>query len=463
MTYGFEDPHEQKDMWYWMSIVVTISHTHGLHHCPVREDNSEAENRLNRRLWWCIFMRNQLIAFGMRRKARVRYKEDRIPMLSLSDFECGVMPVRITSTWADCLILQDPIQRKQLAMLCVEKCKLTVCIAEMMSSQFKTRSVSIPLGTGTKSILVPKENFSGDIYKRQLDEWANNLPPVCRYDSKSSLSGCESYIMVVHKALLRMLCLIAVGAQRYPHVLPFSPSIGSTSMALGAAKTMQDISKTKLRRTTYEILQIGKDLLNLNLIHLLPPTSVTTMLATMLMQIVDMQSSPTALLTQSLQQFLECVSIMRKLCDSYPIAGPALAFFEDTARMNDFAPLQFPSSEQFSDGLASRVLNVSAMELGKQRASKTQRESEPQWNIQHPSNCDSALTEEPQRADINDFPGSTLISRESYPPVLDPGDITEYSTLDDLNFSCGDSIFEFGIADAGDEWLTKAGDMVDFG
>jgi hypothetical protein len=131
--------------------------------------------------------------------------------------------------------------------------------------------------------------------------------------------------------------------------------------------------------------------------------------------------------------------------------------------MKDFAPLQSPSSEQFLDGLAARVLNVSAIELGKQRASKTQMESEPLRNTEHPSNYNSAPKEEPQRADINDFPSSTLISRELYPPEQNLGDITEYSTLDDLNFSYGDSIYEFGIADAGDEWLMKASDMVDFG
>jgi hypothetical protein len=155
MTYGFKELNEQKDTWYWMNIVILLSNTFGLHHCPEKRNNSAIENHLNRRLWWCVYMRNQLLAFGMRRHARVRHK-NRIPMLTLSDFECGAMPLQVVECWKDCLMLRDPVQRKQLAGLCIEKCKLTICIAEFMSAQFNTRTVLISPGTRTMLILITK-------------------------------------------------------------------------------------------------------------------------------------------------------------------------------------------------------------------------------------------------------------------------------------------------------------------
>lgn len=60
MTYALEELEERKDIWYWMSIVVTLSHACGLHHSPEMIDGSVAENLLNRRLWWCVFIQNQL-------------------------------------------------------------------------------------------------------------------------------------------------------------------------------------------------------------------------------------------------------------------------------------------------------------------------------------------------------------------------------------------------------------------
>lgn len=320
-------------MWYWMSIVVTLSHTCGLHHCPEMDDNSDSENRLNRRLWWCVYMRNQHVAFGMRRRARIRHK-DRIPMLTISDFECDTMPNEIIAIWDNCILLRDPVQRRQLAGLCIEMCKLTVCIAEIMSSQFRTRNLATSGNSSTKTILVPKDMFNINPHIQKLDGWVQNVPPVYQYNSASSISGFESPIMVVHKAILRMLYLSIVGSLQTPHVLPVSPTVGSICMALGAAKYMGESCKEIVQGISLEILHIAMDMHSLGLVDLLPSTGIIAIMTTTIIQLADIQSSPGTELTESHQQYSQSISILRELCGRFPFAEPGLTFLGTLSSSN---------------------------------------------------------------------------------------------------------------------------------
>jgi hypothetical protein len=282
-------------------------------------------------------MCNQLVAFGMRRRARVRYK-DRIPMLTVLDFECGPMSSRITEYWKDCLVLRDPIQRKQLAGLCIEKCKLTICIAELMSAHFKTRSLVLPRGEGTMPMLVPKH--AADTrnhllpHQRILDEWTHKLPPMYQYNSATSLSGYESPVMIVHKAVLKMLYLVAVCTLQCPSILPISPAPEILSFALEASKIMNGDSRLTLHQIGGEILQIAMDLQALNLIEDLPSSSLSAVLASMFIFLVAIPSSSDVINTDLCQQLSAGASILRELCVNYPVVEPSLKFFEYTASLH---------------------------------------------------------------------------------------------------------------------------------
>jgi Fungal specific transcription factor domain len=341
MTYGFDEPDERKDMWYWMSIVVTLSHNCGLHHCPEREDGSEAQNRLNRRLWWCVFMRNQLIAYALRRRARVHYK-DRTPMLSLSDFECDELAPEVTAGFKDCTVIQNPALRTQLAMLCIEKCKLAICISDVMSSHFKTRTLTLPFGAGTKSMLVPKhhgpDDSRGDSCMQQLDDWAQGLSSPCKYRPTSSSPMSEHPIVIVHKAVLGMLYLSITGVLHFPQSLPFAPTIASSALALEAAKEMSETTRIKLQHVTDGILDIGRDLQAMDLIRFLPSTSLTPVMMTFLAQLINAHSLSHQFLPTRTQNYLDSATIMRQLCNNYPISEAAVSFLEAASENSNLWP-----------------------------------------------------------------------------------------------------------------------------
>jgi hypothetical protein len=342
MTYGFDEPRERKDLWYWMSLVVTLSHSSGLHHCPERNDNSAAQNRVNRRLWWCVFTRNQLVAFGLRRRARVHYK-DRISLLAVPDFECDPLPIELASIWKDCLILREPLLRTELAMLCIEKCKLVVCLSEIMSSQFRSTSMALPLGEGTKTLLVPKEthnaNSQSGVFLQRLENWALRLPAVCRYEPVALTSISRSPVLIIHQATLRMLYLTTAGVLHSPQIIPCAPSAASASLALDLAINVNEATQSTLRHLADEILHTGLDLEKKSLVSLLPSISLTAILAATLIHSIDFQTRSTTDLSRSIQQYVDSASILRHLCDNYPVGESALAFLDAASAGN----LSWPS------------------------------------------------------------------------------------------------------------------------
>ena len=67
MTYWYETPDDQKDTWHWMGVAITLAHTIGLHRNPEKSNMEPSKKKLWKRVWWSCFMRDRLVALGMRR------------------------------------------------------------------------------------------------------------------------------------------------------------------------------------------------------------------------------------------------------------------------------------------------------------------------------------------------------------------------------------------------------------
>ena len=84
MTYWYETPDDQKDSHHWMGIAVSLSHAIGLNRNPENSPSlDETRQRLWRRIWWSTYMRDRLIALGMRRPTRIKDTDFDVPMLTL--------------------------------------------------------------------------------------------------------------------------------------------------------------------------------------------------------------------------------------------------------------------------------------------------------------------------------------------------------------------------------------------
>lgn len=136
MTYWYETPDDQKDTWHWMGVAISLAHTIGLHRNPENSDMEPRKKKLWKRIWWSCFMRDRLIALGMRRPTRVKDEDYDVPMLVEDDFEIAALPEHITVVPRECTLARDVGAQRELAQMCIAKAKLCLCISHVLSAQY---------------------------------------------------------------------------------------------------------------------------------------------------------------------------------------------------------------------------------------------------------------------------------------------------------------------------------------
>ncbi|KAJ6444633.1 C6 transcription factor (Ctf1B) [Purpureocillium lavendulum] len=92
MTYWYEDPDHHKDARHWMGVAISLAQTLGLHQNPNSTGIPAPKQGLWKRIWWSCFIRDRLIALGMRCPTRIQDNDCDVPMLVESDFDIQVLP-----------------------------------------------------------------------------------------------------------------------------------------------------------------------------------------------------------------------------------------------------------------------------------------------------------------------------------------------------------------------------------
>ena len=224
MTYWYETPDDQKDTWHWMGVAISLAHTIGLHRNP---EKSVALNpkgqKLWKRIWWSCVMRDRLVALGMRRPTRIKSEDCDVPMLTLEDFDIDIDITNIPFFAEDSYEHQVERQR-QLAIMCIEKARLCVCISHVLTAQYSvlnTNQGSIGADGGTRAtmVLLPKgldkDTCEVERCDAELQAWVDGLPEEAIYRPATS-SGDElvDEPLGIHRNLLHMV---------YLYVYPPSP------------------------------------------------------------------------------------------------------------------------------------------------------------------------------------------------------------------------------------------------
>ena len=136
MTYCHKTACDQKESDYWMSIAMSLENKIGLHRNPEKSLLMDpARQRLWKRIWWSIYMRDRLIALGLRRPTRIENGDFDVSMLTLDDFEVRIAP-DINSCISRCEIMRDIEMQRQLAVICIEKAKLCIVVSNVLSVQY---------------------------------------------------------------------------------------------------------------------------------------------------------------------------------------------------------------------------------------------------------------------------------------------------------------------------------------
>jgi hypothetical protein len=340
MTYWYETPDDQKDSHHWMGIAVSLAQTIGLHRNPGKSASIDpARQKLWKRIWWSTYMRDRLIALGMRRPTRIKAGDFDVPMLTVDDFDIQVLPDPESSCVPlECSLLRDVEKQRVLAVLCIEKAKLCTCISNVLSVQYSVlhnnqsnNGTGPPDGTVSTMSLQGKRNEGTTEVQgcdEALQEWKDNLPEEALYTVPmwNDVESGDGY-MVLNRSLLHMIYYSTLSALHRPQVLP------SSGMPPRDAKAeVIDISRRAVRLAASEITSIANTLYNLDLVRLLPTTGITVLLPAVIIHLLDIKAPDENTRRTSLQGFCQCMQTMGRLRDIYAAADYSTAFLEAAIR-----------------------------------------------------------------------------------------------------------------------------------
>jgi hypothetical protein len=337
MTYWYETPDNQKDAWHWMGIAISLAYTIGLHRNPESFNMEPRKKRLWKRIWWSCFMRDRLIALGMRRPTRVKEEEYDVPMLTEDDFEIAPLSKHITVVPRECTLARDIEAQRELVQMCIAKAKLCLCISHVLSAQY---SVLIPNqgiqgqegSTRTSVMLFPKKLDQREEVREcdlELSQWVAELPPACQYSNELGV-GNSARSIFVNRALLNMAYFATLSALHRPQVLP-----SATTSRPDGIQELRDTSRRKVREASREITRISQDLHARDLERYLPTTGVTVLLPAIIIHLLDIKSCHDEARQAAIDGFCRCMVVLEKLRDSYASADFAILFLEAVIRKAD--------------------------------------------------------------------------------------------------------------------------------
>lgn len=363
MTYWYETPDDQKDSHHWMGIAVSLSHTIGLHRNPEKSAAIDpARKRLWKRIWWSTYMRDRLVALGMRRPTRIQNADFDVPMLELSDFELAVIPEGPSCMPSDCKLLRDLDMQRKLNIMCIENARLCICMSHVLSVQYSVLNnnhgvVSDQGSTKTTVHLVAKrpdpEQNEVQTCNNELVRWRSELAEEAQYVVPSwSDVDSGNYAIALNRSLLHMIYFATLSALHRPQVLP------STSLPPRQQQSEQlDHSRKAVRLAASEITSIAHRLFDLDMVRYLPTTGITVLLPAIIIHLLDIKAPDEVTRRTSLRGFCQCMQIMSKLRDIYAAADYSTAFLEAAIRK---AEISLP---QKTDEVRERRVITSAQDL----------------------------------------------------------------------------------------------------
>jgi hypothetical protein len=350
MTYWYETPDDQKDTWHWMGVAISLAHTIGLHRNPENSNMEPSKKKLWKRIWWSCFMRDRLVALGMRRPTRVKDEDYDVPMLTEDDFEITPLSDNITIIPRECTLVRDIEAQKALAQMCIAKAKLCLCISHVLSAQYsvlvRCQGMQGQEGSTRSSVMLfPKKLDQTDEVKscdEELSQWVEDLPSSCQYSNELA-AGNSGAPVFVQRSLLHMVYFTTLSALHRPQVLP---SAATTQQ--DQSRELQDISRKKVREASREITRISSDLHSRNLEKYLPTTGVTVLLPAIIIHLLDIKSCNDEARQAAMDGFCQCMLVLEKLRDNYASADFATQFLEAAIRKADIDVVMGNSRNQIN-------------------------------------------------------------------------------------------------------------------
>jgi len=336
MTYWYESPDDPKDVWHWLGVAISLARTIGLNCDTTNSPLSLQKQKLWKRIWWSCYMRDRLVAIGMRRPIRIRDEEFDVSMLEVSDFETRPLEVELNRMIGGCSAVRDASKRELLAQMCIAMVRCCQCITHVLSAQYSMLGHRLGATQETTMRLVPRKSAAdpAEVTKcdQELEVWYDSLPLELRYFKNTTPRETnvqnDGEVLNLHRALLTGVYMTATSALHRPQMMPAMPN-------LIIAPELKELSKRRVKEAATAITDVFRDLYSRDQIRFLPNTGVTILLPAIIVHLLDIKSPDSATRQLSVRRFQFCMQALQKLRDMYASADFAFSFLDAAIKKAD--------------------------------------------------------------------------------------------------------------------------------
>jgi len=319
MSFWYEKYNDQKHTWYWTGLGLSLAYSMGLHRGVSGQEISPKMQRLRRRLWWSLYIRDRLIALGTRRSMRIKDDENDVPMLTVQDFDNKPMDESFNLTPDG--LLTDDFSQSSIALMCIELTNLCRCIGHVLSSQYTTLGNRSRLTSNQMMVPKPPNERAQELANcnDELERWYQNLDPEVQKIAYDCNRGPSNSSKGIHWSLLHIIYQTTVSVLHRPQILqPWSDGPD----AVRAHKMSQEKVKTSAR----ELTKIMHTMLRRDHVRFLPTSGVPALLSASLSHMLDMKSKDEDIRDASIFRFYQTMQVLQRLREIYASADSAVSF-----------------------------------------------------------------------------------------------------------------------------------------
>jgi hypothetical protein len=322
MTYWHESPDNPKDSQYWLNVCWSLGASIGLNHSPSGAAIPAQAQKVWKRVWWCLYTRDALLALNLRRPLSGRKESSGLSVIGLEDFDIGRHSQSIVAALGGCTFLQDVRVQQNLADGFIEKAKLCVLICEVLVLRDAQGTTTTPSSPG----MTPPSGCSVEETVRRLERWSNDLPVQVQYvplRAEDLDHATTTRFLHVQRSWIRVLFLATIGTLHRQSMAiqrkdPSSPSLNHLHPQYDAV--------------TSQIASILQELNQLCLVQHLPTTTVALLVPVLLRQVLVFGTHTGPAQVEAFELFYKAMQVLGTLGDVYSCAGVVRRFFEETLR-----------------------------------------------------------------------------------------------------------------------------------
>jgi hypothetical protein len=426
MTCWQENGDEVKHLRHWIGIANNISIFIGLNKDPTASSLSPRRKHLWKRVWWSCYMRDRMLALGLRHAPIISSEECETPDLIIDDFDIRPATSDILSVFENCGLLHDIDQQNRLAEVCIAQQQLCHKLSKILKARYETIVPKLGCTTTRTLVSVPKTSRTStpeiQTCAFELTSWFRDLPNLLKYQSPSSLQfGPEQHLLMLHCALLNLLYYALVCALYRPWPPPIARVLPAS----------EHCSQRTSRHAANAIVSILRDLQVQEMIHLLPTPGITYLLQAAVTHLCDSTTGINSLRDQSRYQLETCLEFLDGLMEVH-----SYSFFAKSFLVSAAAKLY--QDHKYTEGLEN-ITRARSRQLGEISNHSSLKLLSPYGSIL-PENTSYMVEDE--KAAGNGTNDDINAEFESHDDILD---VFDYSLLDlssDLFFNLEPADFE---------------------